>query len=106
MRLYNKLQGRRIPRVVAAWTTGKPTGMGCALAKTNPRPCVYVHMHASSPPLPRSAFRVLTAVLSFAGQVVVDDIKALLAGRPLPYKGFDMFDGEDHNIKGQIEIDG
>eukprot|EP00752_Nemacystus_decipiens_P011426 g10147.t1 len=38
--------------------------------------------------------------------VVVDDIKALLAGRPLPYKGFDMFEGEDHNIKGQIEIDG
>lgn len=40
------------------------------------------------------------------GQVVVDDIKALLAGRPLPFKGFDMFEGEDHNIKGQIEIDG
>ncbi|CAB1100695.1 unnamed protein product [Ectocarpus sp. CCAP 1310/34] len=38
--------------------------------------------------------------------VVVDDIKALLAGRPLPFKGFDMFEGEDHNIKGQIEIDG
>lgn len=39
-------------------------------------------------------------------QVVVDDIKALLAGRPLPYKGFDMFEGEDHNIRGQIQIDG
>ncbi|CAM9683237.1 unnamed protein product [Pylaiella littoralis] len=38
--------------------------------------------------------------------VVVDDIRALLAGRPLPFKGFDMFEGEDHNIKGQIEIDG
>lgn len=39
-------------------------------------------------------------------QVVVEDIKALLAGRPLPYQGFDMFEGEDHNIKGQVQIDG
>lgn len=39
-------------------------------------------------------------------QVVVDDIKAMLADRPLPYTGFDLFEGEDHNIKGQIEMDG
>lgn len=38
--------------------------------------------------------------------MIVDDIKALVAGKDLPYKGFDMFEGEDHNIKGQVEIDG
>eukprot|EP00904_Undaria_pinnatifida_P006117 jgi/Undpi1/2635/HiC_scaffold_13.g06014.m1 len=38
--------------------------------------------------------------------VVVDDIKALLADRPLPYQGFDMFEGEDHNIKGHVAIQG
>lgn len=50
--------------------------------------------------------RVFLFVFFCSGQVVVDDIKALLAGGPLPYKGFDMFEGEDHNIKGQIQIDG
>lgn len=59
-------------------------------------------MRANSPPLPFCAL----ALCVVSGQVVVDDIKALLAGRPLPFKGFDMFEGEDHNIKGQIQIEG
>lgn len=41
-----------------------------------------------------------------SAQVVVADIKALLAGKDLPYKGFDMFEGEDHNIRGQVQIEG
>ncbi|CAM9382951.1 unnamed protein product [Ascophyllum nodosum] len=50
---------------------------------------------------------VETAIIgSVPKEVVVDDIKALLAGHPLPYTGFDMFEGEDHNIKGQIETNG
>lgn len=36
-------------------------------------------------------------------QVVVEDIQALVAGKDLPYKGFDMFEGEEHNIKIQLE---
>ncbi|CAM9926314.1 unnamed protein product, partial [Sphacelaria rigidula] len=39
-------------------------------------------------------------------EVIVDDIKALLANKELPYKGFDMFEGENHNIVGQVQIDG
>lgn len=37
-------------------------------------------------------------------QVLVADIEALLEGRPLPYHGFDMFEGEDHNIRGQVQM--
>lgn len=48
-----------------------------------------------------SSYRVLSR-----RQVVVDDIKAMLADNPLPYTGFDLFKGEDHNIKGKIEMDG
>lgn len=47
-----------------------------------------------------------TRALCSPRQVVVDDIKALLADRPLPYQGFDMFEGEDHNVKGHVLIQG
>lgn len=50
---------------------------------------------------------LLDAASVYCGaQVVVEDIRALLAEKDLPYKGFDMFEGEDHNIKTQIEKTG
>lgn len=37
-------------------------------------------------------------------QVVIEDIRALLAKQELPYQGFDMFEGESHNIKERLEL--